>query len=313
MGCSSMEEVPAWVMGMPGLRVPFEERRVRVREEGQETEAVVRVRPDLVDLSGRKSMVELPVWLQEGAGNVQELAVSSNELKVLPGWLGDLMSLKVLILRWCSGLTGLPESVGGLTALQVLSLEGCSALYTPPPAVVRAGRDAVQQYLRDLAKGSAPCHLLKLVLVGEPHSGKSSLADSLVQRRPATRAHDDRTVGIEVRRWWLGACGVREGDEDEEEVEEEEEEDEDEDDDGGDDDDEGDGDDEGCLPTRRHPRSTNRPRSELSFIGPRLKSMLYNKHEKHFAPIAIQSMQITDECARLGQPTSASVWSVTSG
>ena len=135
MGCSGMKEVPAWVMGMPGLRVPFEERRVRVREEGQETEAVVRVRPDLVDLSGRKSMVELPVWLQEGAGNVKELAVSSQELKVLPGWLGDLTLLKQLNLRWCSGLTGLPESVGGLTALQVLDLDGCSGLTGLPESV----------------------------------------------------------------------------------------------------------------------------------------------------------------------------------
>ena len=36
-------------------------------------------------------------------------------------------------------------------------------------------------------------------------SGKSSLADSLVRGIPATRPTDDRTVGIEVRRWPLGA------------------------------------------------------------------------------------------------------------
>ena len=60
MGCESMTEVPAWVMGMPGLRVPFEEWRVRVRNEGKETEVVVRVRPDLVDLSAHAGLVELP-------------------------------------------------------------------------------------------------------------------------------------------------------------------------------------------------------------------------------------------------------------
>ena len=59
----------------------------------------------------------------------------------------------------------------------------------------------VQQYLRDLGKGSAPCHLVKLVLVGEPRAGKSSLADSLVRGRPATRADSDRTVGIDIAEW----------------------------------------------------------------------------------------------------------------
>ena len=45
----------------------------------------------------------------------------------------------------------------------------------------------------------------KLALVGRTGSGKSSLADSLVLGRPATRAADDRTVGVDVRRWRLGA------------------------------------------------------------------------------------------------------------
>jgi GTPase SAR1 family protein len=87
----------------------------------------------------------------------------------------------------------------------------CPALHTPPPRVVRLGRDAVLAFLRDLGAGSAPCHLVKLVLLGEKRAGKSSLADSLVYGRPATRPADDRTVGIDVRRWWLGA-GQGDGD-----------------------------------------------------------------------------------------------------
>ena len=70
--------------------------------------------------------------------------------------------------------------------------------------MVAEGTGAVLAFLRDLGGGSAPCHLVKLVLLGEQRSGKSSLADSLVRRRPTTRPADDRTVGIDVRRWWLG-------------------------------------------------------------------------------------------------------------
>jgi hypothetical protein len=52
-------------------------------------------------------------------------------------------------------------------ALKVLDLEDCPALHTPPPHVVGAGLSAVQQFLRDLRKGFVPCHLVKVVLLGE--------------------------------------------------------------------------------------------------------------------------------------------------
>jgi len=104
----------------------------------------------------------------------------------------------------CSALTALPVSLGALTGLTKLNLIKCDALHTPPPSIVDAGRGAVLQFLRDLAKGKAPSYLIKVVLVGDQRAGKSSLADSLVLGRPATRADSDRTVGIEVRRWRLG-------------------------------------------------------------------------------------------------------------
>jgi len=96
-------------------------------------------------------------------------------------------------------------SLGALTGLKILKLDNCDALHTPPPSIVHAGKRAVLQFLRDLAKGESPSHLIKVVLLGDHRAGKSSLADSLVLGRPATRADNDRTVGIEVRRWRLGS------------------------------------------------------------------------------------------------------------
>jgi hypothetical protein len=55
--------------------------------------------------------------------------------------------------------TSLPASLGVLTGLQTLDLHYCSDLHTPARSVVAAGTSAVLQYLRDLAKGQAPCHL----------------------------------------------------------------------------------------------------------------------------------------------------------
>jgi hypothetical protein len=113
-------------------------------------------------------------------------------------------------------LKELPAALGQLKHLRLITLGNCDALQTPLPRVVRRGTEAVLQFLLDLAKGDAPCHLVKVVLLGNQHAGKSSLADSLVQRRAATRAHDDRTVGIDVWRWrardrWWPTCTMRRG------------------------------------------------------------------------------------------------------
>jgi Leucine-rich repeat (LRR) protein len=104
-------------------------------------------------------------------------------LTALPAELGALTGLQTLDLRSCSRLTALPAELGALTGLQELYLLSCRALHTPPSRVVAAGTDALLAFLRDLGGGSAPCHLVKLVLLGE-RAGKSSLADSQGARAP---------------------------------------------------------------------------------------------------------------------------------
>ena len=101
-------------------------------------------------------------------------------------------------------MTALPETLGALTGLKTLNLNNCDILHTPPPSIVRAGKGAVLHFLRDLAKSEVSNHLIKVVLLGNQRAGRSILADSLVLGRAVTRADNDRTVGIEVRRWRLG-------------------------------------------------------------------------------------------------------------
>ena len=45
-------------------------------------------------------------------------------------------------------------------------LEECAALHMPPPHIVSTGTEAVLPFMRDLAKGDAPCHPVKMVLLG---------------------------------------------------------------------------------------------------------------------------------------------------
>jgi hypothetical protein len=147
---------------------------------------------------------ELPAEL--GAlKELQKINLSGcRSLEKLPAVLGSLTALREIDLRYCSSLKELPTELGALTQLKDFELDGCFALHTPPPHVVEQGTGAVLEFLRDLAKGDAPCHLIKVVLLGNQRAGKSSLADLLVLGRPVTRADSDRTVGIEVRRWPVG-------------------------------------------------------------------------------------------------------------
>jgi len=121
-------------------------------------------------------------------------------LTALPESIGVLMGLETLNLKECSALTALPVSLGALTGLTTLDMFCCDTLHALPWSIVHAGKGAVLQFLRDLAKGEAPSHLIKVVLLGDQRAGKNSLTDWLVLRRPATRADNDQTVGIEVWR-----------------------------------------------------------------------------------------------------------------
>ena len=150
-----------------------------------------------------KTKDELPEKIVELV-HLEILRVRCPGVREMPSSLGLLTALKTLDLRENAGLKELPVALGTLASIKRIDVSGCPSLHTPPKHVVERGTDAMLQFLRDLAKGEAPSHLIKVVLLGDQRAGKSSLADSLVLGRPVMRADNDRTVGIEVRRWRLG-------------------------------------------------------------------------------------------------------------
>ena len=137
--------------------------------------------------------------------HLEILRVRCPRLREMPSSLGRLISLKTLDLRNNAVLKELPVTLCTLKSLKNIYVSGCPSLHTPPKHVIVRGTDAMLQFLRDLDKGEAPSHLIKVVLLGDQRAGKSSLVDSLVQGKHAPmRPSNDRTVGIEVRRWRLG-------------------------------------------------------------------------------------------------------------
>jgi Leucine-rich repeat (LRR) protein len=113
-----------------------------------------------MDLSGCESLKELPAEL----GALKELQTiylcGCKSLEKLPAGIGGLTALREIVLSGCESLKELPAELGALTQLNEIELRGCNALHTPPPHVVRQGTGAVLQFLRDLTKNYAPCHLI---------------------------------------------------------------------------------------------------------------------------------------------------------
>ncbi len=153
-----------------------------------------------LDLSGCTGLTRLPEGLSALTA-LQTLDLSQcRRLRGLADGLSALTALQTLGLSSCMRLQELPPSLADLTPLTSLNVQNCTALHSPPPHVVRAGLSAVQQFLRDLRKGFTPCHLVKVVLLGDQRAGKSNLTDSLKSGKPALRKEDDRTVGIDLVR-----------------------------------------------------------------------------------------------------------------
>ena len=125
------------------------ELRLRVRKGVDEAEEIVRVQPDMVDLTAHTGLVALPEELRACAGRVRALAVRRERLEALPAWLGELTGLTELRVgkgwddaensarraewkaRYCP-LRELPKEVGHLRRLQKLDLSFCSGVTALP-------------------------------------------------------------------------------------------------------------------------------------------------------------------------------------
>jgi internalin A len=108
---------------------------------------------------------------------LQKLYLNNNQLTSLPTELGQLSLLRELSLSG-NPLIQLPSEIGPLPDLQELFIENCSLL-TPPPEIVVQGTPAILSFLRDLQNQHIRRHEVKLIIVGEGGTGKSSLLRAL--------------------------------------------------------------------------------------------------------------------------------------
>lgn len=154
---------------------------------------------------------------------LKKLNLSSNRLTELPGSIAKLTNLTTLSL-WNNKLTDIPESITKLTNLTRLDLSynqlmklpesivnltklkeldlSNNPIKTPPPEIVNKGIDAIRDYFRQIKeKGEEYIYEAKLIIVGEPGAGKTTLSKKIQNPNYKLDEKEGTTRGIDVDKW----------------------------------------------------------------------------------------------------------------
>lgn len=153
-----------------------------------------------LDLSFNK-IVEFPKQILE-LENLRFLNLAGNHLVELPKEIARLKNLEVLRLSG-NQLRELPGEISKLVKLHYLDLEG-NPLEVPLPEIAHARRNIklIRNYFKDLEEqGKSYIYEAKLLLVGEPGAGKTSLSEKLRNPKYELNPTEPMTKGIDVKRW----------------------------------------------------------------------------------------------------------------
>ncbi len=165
------------------------EEALRLIEEAKETGAT------RLDLIGQ-GLTELPPQLFE-LTNLSKLFLNDNQLTSLPSQIVQLSKLKTLWLHR-NLLTALPPEVVQLTSLRNFRPYG-NPLSSPPFEIATQGIEAIRKYFADLEGEKKELAEVKVVLVGEGASGKTSLTRLL--RNERFNKNEPMTHGIRIKPW----------------------------------------------------------------------------------------------------------------
>ena len=141
--------------------------------------------------------------LPKAIGNLQNLSrlhLSHNRLTNLPEAIGNLRNLSKLDLG-NNQLTSLPEAISNLQYLFFLDLNA-NLLGTIPIEISDKGINAILKYFTQLtAEGKDYLYEAKILIVGEPGAGKTSLAKKIKDLNYPVPNSEKSTEGIDIVEW----------------------------------------------------------------------------------------------------------------
>jgi internalin A len=145
--------------------------------------------------------------------NLQTLDLRSNQIKE-GSFLSKLTNL--LTLNISSNIITDGSFLEKLPKLQSLDISK-NSLSNPPKEISEQGNDAILNYFQQIiAQGTAPLYEARLIMVGEPGAGKTSLTEKLLDEKHEVKPDDPKkksTLGINVKENWSFEDCRRSGDE----------------------------------------------------------------------------------------------------
>ena len=108
---------------------------------------------------------------------IEKLYLDHNQLTEIPNIIGQLKDLKVLILEG-NDFQELPLSFKNLKNLSEFTIDEENMLI-PPREIIRKGLHEIKLFIDSLVAESLPCYRIRLMVLGDENSGKTSLIRSL--------------------------------------------------------------------------------------------------------------------------------------
>ncbi|XP_066094861.1 leucine-rich repeat serine/threonine-protein kinase 1 isoform X2 [Saccopteryx bilineata] len=134
--------------------------------------------------------LEFPAFLSE---SLEVLCLNNNQLDAVPPSVCLLRSLSELYLGNNPGLQELPSELGQLSNLWQLDVEDLN-ISNVPAEIRKEGPKAMLSYLRAQLRKAEKCRRMKMIVVGPPRQGKSTLLEILQTGRAPQVMRGEATV-----------------------------------------------------------------------------------------------------------------------
>ena len=124
------------------------------------------------------------------------LQLENNQLKEVPYCICFLSTLNALDISYNPEIRILPPELGRLESLKRLNLKGLHHLYDPPPSICENPATCIS-YLRSQFLKQSKYYRMKLMVVGKPNVGKTTMIRCLQGRQYPKKSTD----GVEIGKW----------------------------------------------------------------------------------------------------------------